>query len=68
MVASYRITIRKIATGWHKNITRNLTDEAYEKWRERMNKAENGYVITRIELNSSIKKPRNTELFHNFKT
>jgi hypothetical protein len=52
MVASYRITIRKIATGEHKNITRNLTDEAFEKWRERMNKTENGYTITRIEINA----------------
>lgn len=52
MVASYRITIRKIATGENKSITRTLTDEAYEKWRERMNKVENGYVITRIEINS----------------
>lgn len=52
MVASYRITIRKIATGEHKSITRSLTDEAFEKWRERMNKAENGYIITRIEINA----------------
>ncbi len=51
MEATYRITIRKIATGEHKSITRTLTDEAYEKWRARMNKAENGYTITRIEIN-----------------
>jgi hypothetical protein len=51
MVASYRITIRKIATGEHRIIIRTLTDENYDKWRERMNKAENGYVITRIEIN-----------------
>jgi hypothetical protein len=54
MEATYRITIRKIATGEHKNITRNLTDEAYEKWRVRMNKAENGYVITRIEIDTNL--------------
>jgi hypothetical protein len=40
MEMNYRITIRKIATGEHKSITRTLTDEACEKWRERMNKAE----------------------------
>jgi hypothetical protein len=53
MVASYRITIRKIATDEQKSITRNLTDEAYEKWRERMNKAENGYVIKKIEIKTN---------------
>jgi hypothetical protein len=53
MVASYRLTIRKIATGEHKSITRTLTDEAFEKWRERMNKTENGYVITKIEIDSN---------------
>ena len=52
MEMNYRITIRKIATGEHKSITRSLTDEAYEQWRDRMNKAENGYVITIIEIDS----------------
>jgi len=47
---NYRITIKKIATGEHKTINKSLTDEAFEKWRERMNKAEAGYMITRIEI------------------
>lgn len=50
MEMNYRITIQKLATGEHKNISRSLTDEDFEKWRERMNKSENGYIITRIEI------------------
>lgn len=47
---NYRITIKKITTGDHKTINKILSDEAYEKWRERINKAEAGYMITRIEI------------------
>jgi len=54
MVASYRITIRKIATGEHKSIIRTLTDEHYEKWLKRMNKLENGYVITKIAMETNL--------------
>jgi hypothetical protein len=50
MEMNYRITIKKLSTGEHKSITRNLTDEAYEKWRLKMDKAENGYIVTRLEI------------------
>jgi hypothetical protein len=47
---NYRITIKKLATGEHKTIHKTLTDKEYENCYMRMNKAENGYVITRIEI------------------
>jgi hypothetical protein len=50
MEAIYRITIRKIATGENKSITRVLTDEEYNKWNERINKPEGGYMLTRLEI------------------
>ena len=50
MEMDYRITIQKLSTGEHRSFTINLTDERYYKWRERMNIAEGGYVLTRIEI------------------
>lgn len=50
MEMKYSITIKKMTTGEHRSFIITLTDERYYKWRERMNKAEGNYVLTRIEI------------------
>jgi len=50
MEMNYSITIKKMSTGEHRSFIITLTDDRYYKWRERMNKAEGNYVLTRIEI------------------
>tara|TARA_R110000868_G_scaffold410541_1_gene699020 strand:- start:2900 stop:3106 length:207 start_codon:yes stop_codon:yes gene_type:complete len=47
---NYRIAVTNIASNERKFISKELTDEQYETWVNRLYIAENGYMITRIEL------------------